>query len=217
MTAPEALFPANWTKSKKQADLIKVAKSILLEPTGLTEQDLHHTFGNLFSHRLDDADLFFQHTRSERWSLEEGIVKSGSFSIDQGVGVRAIYGDKTAFAYSDEINLEALSKAAKSTRVIGPQGGKQTVAKKIFNPAPHKLYSDLNPLDSLQPKEKIALLESIERRAKARDPRIIQVMASLAGEFEVVLVARANGLLAADIRPLVRVSVHVIAEQNGRR
>jgi len=217
MNAPEALFPANWTKAKKQADLLKVAKSILLEPTGLSEQDLHKTFGSMFTHRLDDADLYFQHTRSESWSLEEGIVKSGSFNIDQGVGVRAIYGDKTAFAYSDEINLEALNKAAKATRVIGPQGGKQAVASKLFNPISNKLYSDMNPLDSLQPKEKIALLESIERRAKARDPRIIQVMASLAGEFDVVLVVRADGLLAADIRPLVRVSVHVIAEQNGRR
>ncbi|WP_251373358.1 metalloprotease TldD [Polynucleobacter sp. MWH-UH2A] len=217
MNAPEALFPANWTKSKKQADLVKLAKSILLEPTGLSEQDLHRTFGNMFTHRLDDADLYFQHTRSESWSLEEGIVKSGSFNIDQGVGVRSIYGDKTAFAYSDEINLDALNKAAKATRVIGPAGGKQAIASKIFNPLSNKLYADLNPLDSLKPQEKIALLESIERRAKARDPRIIQVMASLAGEFDVVLVARANGLLAADIRPLVRVSVHVIAEQNGRR
>ena len=217
MNAPEALFPSNWTKSKKQVDLLKLAKSILLEPTGLTEQDLHRTFGSMFAHRLDDADLYFQHTRSESWSLEEGIVKSGSFNIDQGVGVRAIYGDKNAFAYSDEINLEALSKAAKATRVIGPQGGKQAIASKIFSPISNQLYSDSNPLDSLQPKEKIALLEGIERRAKARDPRIIQVMASLAGEFDVVLVIRADGLLAADIRPLVRVSVHVIAEQNGRR
>jgi TldD protein len=101
--------------------------------------------------------------------------------------------------------------------VIGPEGGKQAIASKLFNPVSNKLYSDINPLDSLQPKEKIALLESIERRAKARDPRIIQVMASLAGEFDVVLVVRADGLLAADVRPLVRVSVHVIAEQNGRR
>ena len=217
MRAPEALFPSDWTKPKKQADLLKLAKSILLEPTGLSEQDLHHTFGNMFTHQLDDADLYFQHTRSESWSLEEGIVKSGSFSIDQGVGVRAIYGDKTAFAYSDEINLEALNKAAKSTRVIGPQGGTRAVASKIFTPISNGLYSDLNPLDSLAPQEKIALLEGIERRAKARDPRIIQVMASLAGEFDVVLVVRADGLLAADVRPLVRVSVHVIAEQNGRR
>lgn len=94
MTAPEALFPANWAKAKKQADLIKVAKSILLEPTGLSEQDLHRTFGTLFTHHLGDADLYCQHTRSESWSLEEGIVKSGSFSITQGVGVRAIYRDK---------------------------------------------------------------------------------------------------------------------------
>ena len=217
MNAPETLFPTDWTKPKKQLDLLKLAKSILLEPTGLSEQDLHRTFGSMFAHHLDDADLYFQHTRSESWSLEEGIVKSGSFNIDQGVGVRAIYGDKTAFAYSDEINLEALNKAAKATRVIGPEGGKQAVASKMFSPISNQLYSDLNPLDSLQPKEKIALLESIERRAKARDPRIIQVMASLAGEFDVVLVLRADGLLAADVRPLVRVSVHVIAEKNGRR
>ena len=217
MKAPEALFPSDWTKPKKQADLLKLAKSILLEPTGLSEQDLHRTFGNMFTHQLDDADLYFQHTRSESWSLEEGIVKSGSFSIDQGVGVRAIYGDKTAFAYSDEINLEALNKAAKSTRVIGPQDGTRAVASKIFTPVSNGLYSDLNPLDSLAPQEKIALLEGIERRAKARDPRIIQVMASLAGEYDVVLVVRADGLLAADVRPLVRVSVHVIAEQGGRR
>jgi TldD protein len=217
MNAPEALFPAGWNQPKKQADLLKLAKSILLEPTGLSEQDLHKTFGNMFTHHLDDADLYFQHTRSESWSLEEGIVKSGSFNIDQGVGVRAIYGDKTAFAYSDEINAEALHKAATATRVIGPQGGKRGISSKHFHPIGNELYADLNPLNSLKPKEKIALLESIERLAKAKDPRVIQVMASLAGEFDVVLVARADGLLAADIRPLVRVSVHVIVEQNGRR
>ena len=193
MNAPEALFPAHWSQPKKQADLLKLAKSILLEPTGLTEQDLHQTFGNLFTHQLDDADLYFQHTRSESWSLEEGIVKSGSFSIDQGVGVRAIFGDKTAFAYSDEINADALLKAATATRVIGPQGGKQRIQPIAFSPASKQLYSDLNPLESLEPKQKIALLEGIEKRAKARDPRIIQVMASLAGEFDVVMVVRADG------------------------
>jgi len=210
-------MPTDWSKPKQQDDLLQIAKSILLEPSGLTESDLHDTFGVMYAHRLDDADLYFQHTRNESWSLEEGIVKSGSFSIDQGVGVRAIYGDKTAFAYSDEINLPALLKSAKATRVIGPSGGKQALARTVSTPVANTLYSGLNPLDSLSPTDKIALLEAIERRAKARDPRVIQVMASLAGEFDVVLVMRANGLLAADIRPLVRVSVHVIAEQNGRR
>ncbi|MEN9853420.1 MAG: hypothetical protein RL162_712, partial [Pseudomonadota bacterium] len=196
-----------------------LANSVLLKPNGLSTSDLDHLFGVMHAHRLDDADLYFQHTRSEQWSLEEGIVKSGSFNIDQGVGVRAISGDKTAFAYSDVISAEALLKAANATRVIGPKGGMVKLRNPIIGQShlSTSLYSHLNPLDSLKPPEKIALLEQIERRAKARDPRIIQVMASLAGEFDVVLVARANGLMAADIRPLVRVSVHVIAEQNGRR
>ncbi len=200
-------------------DAFALAHSFLLKPNGLSTSDLDHLFGVMHAHRLDDADLYFQHTRSEQWSLEEGIVKSGSFNIDQGVGVRAISGDKTAFAYSDVISAEALLNAAHATRVIGPKGGKVKVRTPIQTQhlSGTSLYSPLNPLNSLSPQEKILLLERIERRAKARDPRIIQVMASLAGEFDVVLVARANGLMAADVRPLVRVSVHVIAEQNGRR
>jgi TldD protein len=196
-----------------------IAHSVLLKPNDLSPADLDQLFGVMHAHRLDDADLYFQHTRSEQWSLEEGIVKSGSFNIDQGVGIRAISGDKTAFAYSDVISREALLKAAHATRVIGPKGGKVKVRLPLSAPQNEvaSLYSSLNPLDSLTPPEKIALLEQIEKRAKARDPRIIQVMASLASEFDVVLVARANGLMAADIRPLVRVSVHVIAEQKGRR
>lgn len=126
-------------------ELLHIAKSILLEPSGLTEADLQQTFGVLFSHQLDDADLYFQRTHNESWSLEEGIVKSGSFSIDQGVGVRAIHGDKTAFAYSDEINLAALTKSAKATRVIGPQGGTLALAKTYGHAALPALYANLNP------------------------------------------------------------------------
>jgi len=203
----------------KDHQAFDLANSFLLKPNGLSVSDLDRLFGVMHAHRLDDADIYFQHTRSEQWSLEEGIVKSGSFNIDQGVGVRAISGDKTAFAHSDVISPEALLKAAHATRVIGPKGGKLKLPSlmKTQSHLSTSLYSHLNPLDSLSPPEKIALLEQIEHRARARDPRIIQVMASLAGEFDVVLVARANGLMAADIRPLVRVSVHVIAEQNGRR
>jgi TldD protein len=205
--------------SANPQEALDIAHSFLLKPNDLSTSDLDQLFGVMHAHRLDDADLYFQHTRSEQWSLEEGIVKSGSFNIDQGVGIRAISGDKTAFAYSDVISSEALLKAAHATRVIGPKGGKVKVRTPLLASAHGipSLYSALNPLDSLTPPEKIALLEGIERRAKARDPRIIQVMASLAGEFDVVMVARSNGLLAADIRPLVRVSIHVIAEQNGRR
>mgnify|MGYP000589361453 CR=1 FL=1 len=108
-----------------------LANSVLLKPNGLSTSDLDHLFGVMHAHRLDDADLYFQHTRSEQWSLEEGIVKSGNFSIDQGVGVRAISGEKTAFAYADEINVDTLMEAAKSTRVIGLQGGKKKITLNI--------------------------------------------------------------------------------------
>jgi TldD protein len=219
MNHPNSLALEHLAKPIGTQEALTIAQSVLLKPNGLSHSDLDELFRVMHAHRLDDADLYFQHTRSEQWSLEEGIVKSGSFSIDQGVGIRAISGDKTAFAYSDVISHEALLKAAHATRVIGPKGGRV----KVRNPLSARdqtsisLYGPLNPLESLTPPKKIALLEQIEKRARARDPRIIQVMASLAGEFDVVLVARANGLIAADVRPLVRVSIHVIAEQNGRR
>jgi TldD protein len=182
-------------------------------------------FGSLLSHRLDYADLYFQYSRAEGWSLEEGIVKSGSFSIDQGVGVRAIAGEKTAFAYSDEISLPALEDAARATRAIASQGGSQAAAligrgsrqvatRKSSGP---QLYRPIDPLVSLEDAQKVKLLERLEGLCRARDPRVIQVMASLASEYEVVLVARSDGMVAADVRPLVRMSVQVIAEQNGRR
>jgi len=203
--------------SLSRADALKIAKDILLEPAGITEADLQKTLSHMHLHRLDDADLYFQRTLNESWSLEEGIVKSGSFSIDQGVGVRAINQDKTAFAYSDEISASALQHAAQATRVIGPKNQKVHLLPQWGTPSTHALYQPYDPLASLDAKAKIALLEDIEQKAKAKDPRIVQVMAGLAGEFDVVLVARANGVLAADIRPLVRVSITVIAEQNGRR
>ena len=201
-----------------QDPALQSAKTLLLDPGGISETDLQTALSTMYQHRLDDADLYFQHTRNESWSLEEGIVKSGHFSIDQGVGVRAISGEKTAFAYADEINIDTLMQAANSTRVIGPTGGK----KKIILGAQQDtsralLYHAQDPILSLPTEAKIALLEKIERRASAKDPRVVQVMASLAGEFDVILVARANGKLVADIRPLVRVSITVIVEQNGRR
>ena len=203
--------------SLSRSDALKIAKDILLAPAGITEGDLQKTLSHMHLHRLDDADLYLQRTLNESWSLEEGIVKSGSFGIDQGVGVRAISQDKTAFAYSDEISISALKHAAEATRVIGPKNQKVHIPPQWATPPTHALYQSYDPLASLDAKAKIALLENIERKAKAKDPRIVQVMAGLAGEFDVILVARANGVLAADIRPLVRVSITVIAEQHGRR
>ncbi|MFZ6724477.1 metalloprotease TldD [Undibacterium sp. MH2W] len=197
---------------------LAIARDVLLTPFGLDEHHLSKVLGSMFTHKVDYADLYFQFTRSEGWSLEEGIVKTGSFSIDQGVGVRAISGDKTAFAYSDEISEKALFDAAKATRTIATQGKGKIKVASAFQPSNGRnLYLRDDPLHSLDANQKVLLLERIEKIARAKDPRIVQVMAGLAGEYDVVLVARSDGLIAADIRPLVRISVTVIAEQNGRR
>ncbi|GMG89432.1 metalloprotease TldD [Cupriavidus metallidurans] len=197
---------------------LATAQQLLLAPYGLDEAKLQRVLADIFTHKVDYADLYFQHTRNEAWSLEEGIVKSGSFSIDQGVGVRAVSGDKTAFAYSDDISLPALSQAAAATRTIGKSGGGRVkVAGSLASHTGRNLYAPNDPLDSMTATEKVALLEKIEKLARAKDPRVVQVMAGLAGEYDVVLVARSDGVIAADVRPLVRVSVTVIAEQNGRR
>ena len=194
------------------------AKDILLTPFGLDEGKLLKALGSMFTHKVDYADLYFQFTKNEGWSLEEGIVKTGSFSIDQGVGVRAVSGDKTAFSYSDEISEAALLEAAAATRTIARAGaGKVKVAGKMTPVGGRSLYMPHDPLVSLDAAAKVKLLERVEKMARAKDPRVVQVMAGLAGEYDVVLVVRSDGVLAADIRPLVRVSVTVIVEQNGRR
>ena len=199
---------------------LATAKDLLLTPYGLDEALLTRVLGDIFTHRVDYADLYFQTTRSEAWSLEEGIVKSGSFSIDQGVGVRAVAGERTAFAYSDDLSAEAIMQAAAATKAIAKAGGGRQrikVASSLKGTFGRDLYLPRDPLNSLDATAKVNLLERIEKMARSRDPRITQVMAGLAGEYDVVLVARSDGILAADIRPLVRVSVTVIAEQNGRR
>jgi TldD protein len=197
---------------------LAIARDVLLTPFGLDESKLIRALGEIFTHKVDYADLYFQFTKNEGWSLEEGIVKTGSFSIDQGVGVRAVSGDKTAFSYSDEISERALLEAAAATRTIARQGaGKVKVAAGIQAAGGRSLYLPNDPLVSLDATAKVKLLEKVERMARAKDPRVVQVMAGLAGEYDVVLVVRSDGVLAADIRPLVRVSITVIAEQNGRR
>ena len=204
------------TRSLERETSFATANDILLAPYALDANRLDTVFGQILAHRVDHADLYFQYTRSESWSLEEGIVKSGSFNIDQGVGVRALSGEKTAFAYSDDISLTALEAAAQATRAIARQGqsGRAQVAKR--SPG-HNLYTPHDPIASLQDRAKVELLERIERHARTLDPRVTQVMAWLAGEYEVILVARSDGVLGADVRPLVRLSLQVIVEQDGRR
>lgn len=196
---------------------LATAKSTLLDPWGLTESDMARALGAIFTHKVDYADLYFQYTRSESWALEEGIVKTGSFSIEQGVGVRAISGEKTAFAYSDSLSAEALLSSAEVVRTIARRGaGRQKVSGADL-PAARSLYPALDPVATLTAPEKVALLERIEHMARAADPHIIQVMASLGAEYDVILVAGSDGRMAADARPLVRLSLTVIAERNGRR
>ncbi|MBC7916680.1 MAG: metalloprotease TldD [Rhodoferax sp.] len=197
---------------------LAIAKSLLLTPFGLDESHLTRALNEIKAHKVDEADLYFQYTRSEGWSLEEGIVKTGSFSIDQGVGVRAVSGEKTAFAYSDDISEASLLDAARTVRTISAaaqnrraQATTKSVAKS------RSLYAGVDPISTLDSTTKVELLGKVERLARAKDPRVAQVMAGLASEYDVVLVARADGTLAADVRPLVRLSVTVIAEQKGRR
>ena len=197
---------------------LAVAKSLLLTPFSLDESHLARALAEIKANKVDEADLYFQYTRSEGWSLEEGIVKTGSFSIDQGVGVRAVSGEKTAFAYSDDISEASLLDAARTVRTISSaaQTGRiKTATKKIASA--RSLYKGLDPIATLDSTAKVKLLEKVERLARAKDPRVAQVMAGLAAEYDVVMVARADGTLAADVRPLVRLSVTVIAEQKGRR
>jgi TldD protein len=196
--------------------LFHSAEATLLTPNGLDADKLAPVFGRLLTHDVDYADLYFQYSRSEGWSLEEGQVKSGSFNIDQGVGVRAISGEKTAFAYSDDISLDALGAAADATRAIARAGQSRSfgVAHRADG---RQLYNAVDPLASLDDAAKVTLLERLEQKARAMDPRVKQVMASLASEYEVIFIARSDGHLAADVRPLVRLSLQVIAEQDGRR
>jgi TldD protein len=195
---------------------LDIARDTLLGPAELDDQALARTFGTILTHQADYADLYFQHARSESWALEEGRVKSGSFSIDQGVGVRVVSGEKTAFAYSDDINFGALDSAAQATRSIAKAGGngQQAATRRTQG---HNLYAPVDPVAQFSDADKVRILETLEKYARAADPRVSQVMGRLSGEYEVVMVARSDGSLAADVRPLVHLSLTVIAEQNGRR
>ncbi|MDR2365296.1 MAG: metalloprotease TldD [Zoogloeaceae bacterium] len=206
------------------SDLLAQANQCLLTPCGLDVSHLQTILGRIMTRRADYADLYFQYARFESWSLDEGMVKAGSFNIDQGVGVRALCGEKSALAYSDDITLSALADAAASVRAIGRAGqdaaeigGQGLAASLLARSSPPPLYAADDPLASLPAEAKVRLLERLESFARAADPRVRQVMASLAGEWKVVLVAASDGRLAADVRPLVRVSLNVIVEEDGRR
>jgi len=204
------------TDSLPATDALGIARDLILRPGGLDDARLDQVFGEVLRHRVDFADLYFQIAREESWALEDGIVKDGSASIEQGVGVRALAGEKTGFAYSDEIVWPALEEASRAARAIALKGGDQAV-QAWHSKAGHQLYLPADPAAALIDEQKVAWLERVDRETRRIDPRIVQVMASIATVHEVVLIATSDGNLAADIRPLVRFNVSVIVEQNGRR
>ncbi|CAG8998850.1 MAG: Metalloprotease TldD [Candidatus Celerinatantimonas neptuna] len=198
--------------------LFEQVNQSLLTSAGLDKSALERALTVLSGPDIDQADLYFQHSRHESWVLEDGIVKDGSFNIEQGVGVRSVAGEKTGFAYSDDINLEALMSACQAARGISRCQGEGSI--KVASAMPQvtsALYSSDNPIQSLDKLQKIALLERADRFARSLDPAITQVIVSLSGVYEEVLVAGLDGTLAADIRPLVRFNCNVLAERDGRR
>lgn len=197
-------------------DVLEIVRHDLLEPGGLTDNQLQNVLHQLAGRNVDYADLYFQSTYSESWVLENGIIKNGSFDIDRGVGVRAISGEKTGFAYADDIVMPALEQAAVAARSIVKQGGEQSIQAWHKRPG-HSLYEPINPLHSLSENEKVALMQRVETYIRKKDARIVQVNASLAGEYETVLVMDSNGHLAGDVRPLVRFNISLVLEHQGRR
>jgi TldD protein len=193
--------------------LLKLAQSRLLEPAGLSLSDLQEALGLVASAGVDDADLYFQSGRSESWSLEDGTVKDGAHSIEQGVGVRALTGEKTGFAYSDELSRDALLEAARAARAIARQGGQGAPVQAFQAREGKNLYLADDPVATRSDPDKVAFLEYVDRYARAQDPRVKQVMASVVGSHEVILVAALDGTLAADVRPFGAVFRTALADE----
>ncbi|MCC5812972.1 MAG: metalloprotease TldD [Ectothiorhodospiraceae bacterium] len=195
---------------------LDIARETLFAPAGIGESELEQVFSRLMAPSVDTADLYFQSSRQESWVLEDGIVKQGSHNIDQGVGVRAISGEKTGFAYSDDIVMPALLEASSAARAIA-RGGQSGSLKAWHQGRGLGLYAPMDPLETMSAEQKIALLREVDAEARRQDPRVEQVIVSLSGLHDVVLVADSDGRLNADVRPLVRLNVTVLVAQNGRR
>ncbi|KPV41372.1 protease TldD [Thiohalorhabdus denitrificans] len=198
-------------------DQWQVAEELLLRPADMDMNQIQSALGQMMARQVDYADLYFEYTRREGFSLEEGRIQGGSYGIDSGVGVRAVSGEKTGFAYSDEIVPGALLESAKAARAIATSGGDGSAPALTRGQGPAPLYTAADPLASLSDAAKIEMLETVDAEARAADPRVREVMAGLSGAFKTVLIARADGRLATDVRPLVRLNVQVIVEQDGRR
>jgi len=187
-----------------------------LEPAGLDEQQLNTTLGTMMQGGIDYAELYFQVSRQESWTVEDGIIREGSFSHEQGVGVRAVSGEKTGFAYSDELMLPALQQAATAARAIARSGQSKALQawRRVESPS---LYSVADPTTSITDQQKTAMLAELEQATRSLDKRIEQVIISLSSCHDLVLIAASDGTFAADVRPLVRLNVSIILVQGDRR
>ncbi|MBX3705099.1 MAG: metalloprotease TldD [Pseudomonadales bacterium] len=198
------------------SEVLNEVRQQLWAPAGIDQRDVERLMGRLAHGAIDVGELYFQHARSESWALEDGIVKEGSFSVDRGVGVRAVSGERTGFAYAEDILLPALSSATEAARSIARSG--QSVSVNAWQPvrAPAR-YAAADPIASLSDGAKVALLQQVDTEARRQDPRVREVNVRLSASHEAILVMASDGTLAADVRPLVRLDVSVIVEQAGRR
>ena len=195
-------------------DVLSIAESVLLAPANLNTQHLASLLNNKLTGQADYADIYFQHSRHEAWVLEDGIVRDASFNTERGAGVRIVQGEKTGFAYSDDITLAALQQASGAARAITQQGQDRQI-QLASRAAPPARYGAMDPLLDWPATEKVALLQRIDAMARSLDPAIVEVTASLSAEQDVVMVVASDGTLAADVRPLIRCNVSVIAERAG--
>ena len=197
-------------------DILSRVQTQLLTPQNLDLDGIDRAMGELMSPGIDFGDFYFQHSKRENWTFEDGIVKDGAHSIEQGVGVRAVSGEKTGFAYSDAMDFAALLDSAQAARSISG-GGESYARGKRQAVQPSALYDGIDPIAQMPAEDKVALLRKVDAFVRAADPRVLKATVSLAGALDTIMVVRSDGVLAADIRPLVRINVQVIVEQNGRR
>ncbi|MCP4187525.1 MAG: metalloprotease TldD, partial [Gammaproteobacteria bacterium] len=191
--------------------------SQLLQPTGLNIDQLNGFLNSLHSQQIDAGDLYFQTSQQESWVMDDGIIREGAFSIEKGVGIRAMSGEKTGFAYCDDLQMNAITQAVGNARAIARQGQQASTQIVLNATSSNALYTHKNPVDGRSADDKVELLKKLDSYTRGLDDRIEQVIISLAGGIDHILVAATDNTLASDIRPLVRINVTVLMHQSGRR
>ena len=199
------------------SNILSTVEQVILQPTDVEINHIQQTLDQLQHYQIDAGDLYFQVAQQESWVMDDGIIREGSFNIESGVGIRAMYGEKTGFAYSDDISIQALAAASQNARAIARQGQDASSGLILSPKSAQPLYSSLNPVDSRTSADKVELLKKLDAYTRSLDDRIEQVIISLSGSVEHILIAATDDTLAADIRPLVRLNVTVLMHEKGRR